>query len=446
MADPERVAAARGALGRRLASFRVAAGLTQYALAEAVHYTRSTVGNIEVGRQNAPREFWSKCDGLLRAGGALLDGYDQLQQLRTMVNRAEAAATIVGIRGATSGPSARSPLSYVPFQPAALDRPALDWLLGGEPARVTEPSGRVVTDEDVAAASAQLVGLRGRDHRCGAGEVHHVVDAFISGDLRAVLAGTPASSQVTRQMYQVAVGAYELAGYQAVDIGADGVAQRRYLRALSLAGIAGDRAYGAYLLGVSIGHLALHCGHPERGLRMVQTAIHGAARQTTPAVTAALHAVLARAYARLGDESACTAGLLTAEAALGCSEANAEPTWIRYLTPAYLADEVAHCQFDLGHHRDAQRHVAQAISGVARLHTRRRAIDTALLASSLARRAQLDEACARGRDAVDLAARTSSMRCVQRAAQLRVELEPYLSYPPVGEFMEYIREVLPAAA
>src|SRR5262245_16500265 len=81
MAESEETRAARRALGRQLAGFRRAAGLSQDRLAPRIHYGRSTVANVEVGRQNVPREFWSRCEEVLGAGGVLLEGYAQLQAL-----------------------------------------------------------------------------------------------------------------------------------------------------------------------------------------------------------------------------------------------------------------------------------------------------------------------------------------------------------------------------
>jgi DNA-binding XRE family transcriptional regulator len=81
MIDPTRITAARRALGRQLAAYRKAAGLSQHQLAPQVHYGRSTIANVEIGRQNVPREFWTLCDQAVRAGGALLHGYDELAAL-----------------------------------------------------------------------------------------------------------------------------------------------------------------------------------------------------------------------------------------------------------------------------------------------------------------------------------------------------------------------------
>lgn len=83
MIDPSEIAAARQALGRLLAKYRKAAGLNQHQLAPHTHYGRSTIANVEVGRQNVPRSFWERCDQALKAGGRLLAASDRLDaQLR----------------------------------------------------------------------------------------------------------------------------------------------------------------------------------------------------------------------------------------------------------------------------------------------------------------------------------------------------------------------------
>ncbi|GIF01615.1 hypothetical protein Ari01nite_90790 [Paractinoplanes rishiriensis] len=137
--------------------------------------------------------------------------------------------------------------------------------------------------------------------------------------------------------------------------------------------------------------------------------------------------------------------LRTSEMHLSRRDESDQPDWISYFTPAYLADEVAHCMFDLGAHDTAQREIRQAVDGVGNGRVRRLAIDTALLASSLAASGDVEEACARGRDAVDLAAGITSARAVQRVAQLRVDVIPYEDSRSVIELVDYIRVTLPLA-
>lgn len=53
MIDRQAVAEARRMLGRRLAELRKAAGYSQHQLAPFTLYTRSTLANVEIGRQHA---------------------------------------------------------------------------------------------------------------------------------------------------------------------------------------------------------------------------------------------------------------------------------------------------------------------------------------------------------------------------------------------------------
>jgi DNA-binding XRE family transcriptional regulator len=445
VADSAEVREAMRSLGLKLKSLRRAARLSQQALADKVHYGRSTVATVEVGLQNAVEAFWQRADLAVAADGELLAAYRALADLRAAQNRAAARAVAIPATDRHVLPlPGRLAAAYVPFLPVALDRPALDWLIGGDSHRSSRDGCRL-DEAFVAKTERRLSLLRNRDHQLGAGAVYPDVTAFLDTDVRRLVAGGTASTPMGRRAHAVALGAFELAGYQAVDLGADGVAQQHYLRALALTQATGDRLYGAYLLAVSIGHLALHCGYPHRGLRMVQTAIQGGSFAVTPLVGAALHAVLARAHARLGEERECSNALAVAEAWFSRADPEQEPPWVRYLTPAYLADEVAHCLFDLGHYGPARREIDHAVAGVGASRVRRLAIDTALLASSLARSGQVDEACARARDAADLARRTTSTRTVQRVAQLRLDISPYEHEREVIDLFDYLHEVLPAA-
>jgi transcriptional regulator with XRE-family HTH domain len=53
--EPEAVTSARYGLGMRLAAYRRAAGLTQMELASLTVFSRSTIANVETGRQHVPR-------------------------------------------------------------------------------------------------------------------------------------------------------------------------------------------------------------------------------------------------------------------------------------------------------------------------------------------------------------------------------------------------------
>src|SRR5262249_20107353 len=155
-------------------------------------YTRSTVGNVEVGRQNAPRAFWSSCDDVLRAGGQLRDAYDTLHALRAAGRRSEAQAIDIGGRRAVPSAS-RAPTATMRSRPAPLDRPALDWLIAAAPGSRLGSSAEAgpVDEAQVAAAAATMERFRHVDHTEGAGVVYRQAEQFVATDLRLLLAARP---------------------------------------------------------------------------------------------------------------------------------------------------------------------------------------------------------------------------------------------------------------
>lgn len=81
MITSKQVAEARKDLGRQLALWRKAAGLTQAAFGPRIGYSRSAVGNVEIGREHSPRSFWQAADRELSAAGALLAAYREFAEL-----------------------------------------------------------------------------------------------------------------------------------------------------------------------------------------------------------------------------------------------------------------------------------------------------------------------------------------------------------------------------
>ena len=60
MRESEVAAAHSSTLGVELAAYRRAAGYTQAELAELTEYSRSTIANVETGRQYVSRDFWER--------------------------------------------------------------------------------------------------------------------------------------------------------------------------------------------------------------------------------------------------------------------------------------------------------------------------------------------------------------------------------------------------
>lgn len=446
----------RNFFGAELRRLRERANLSQARLGTMIRFSADLVRRVETADRFPSREFAEACDKALATGGALMRLLPLLDKNRASDSRpANTSPAVVGLSSVLSDRLAETSrlaemVARVPFQPGVLDRAALDWINAAAGPRLSvagRPGSPDQVDEgDLHSVETALAMYRQLDHTHGAGRVHAQVQRYVEGELNRLLANTPVSETAGRRLYRLAAGFFELCGYQAVDSGAHGLAQRRYLRALRLTEAANDRLYGSYLLAVNIGHLALHCGHPEPAHRVAMTAVRGSEAQVTPAVAAALHAVVARTHARLGREGDCLTHLDIAERQLALSTVEDEPVWIRYFNAAYLADEMAHCFHDLGQPRQTQRHLGDALTALSPTHVRRLAIDTALMASSWAVSGRIDEACATARQAVDYAAQTTSHRCLQRIVEVQVDLEPYRCEPEVRELGEYVRHRLPLAA
>jgi DNA-binding XRE family transcriptional regulator/tetratricopeptide (TPR) repeat protein len=110
--DAAEIAQAWRELGIRLASLRRNVGYSQGQLADLVHYTRSSIANIETGRQRAPADFWIRCDKILATAPTLADSFREVER-RTRSWRAAA-------RLARSGPVAHDAPSDT-TDPAAID-------------------------------------------------------------------------------------------------------------------------------------------------------------------------------------------------------------------------------------------------------------------------------------------------------------------------------------
>jgi transcriptional regulator with XRE-family HTH domain len=414
----------RDYVGAQVRQLRTAGGMTQADLAQEVFVHRDLVRKIEVAERFPSLDFLRRCDEVLGTGGTLA-------RVFPMVERERLLQTAPG-----------GPAQAAAFHGAALDRPVLDWLLAAPTAGSGPHTGADSARLDSAGpdsggaadATAKVQELRAMDHSRGAGVTYPTLARSLGGQLHDLTATAP----------HVASGMLELAGYEAVDLGLDGLAQDHYLRALQLVTRSGNTFYGGYLVAVSLAHLALHCGDPDQAARLAMAGLRGTEGRATPAMRAAFRTVLARAHARRGDEAACAAELLQVDADLARSRTADEPDWIRYFGEADLADEKAHCFFDLGRYPQAYEQTQAALSLLPAERVRRISIDTALQAAALARAHQVDHACAVARRAIDTATGVASFRAAHRIVLMLAELHPYADVSAVREVAEYADARLPA--
>ena len=130
--DAETVAQMRRALGQQLAAMRNRAGLSQWELAPLTGYSRSTLSDAELGRHRLRREFWLRCDELLKADSRLVASYDRI----------ETAAAIMGQRARSTAELARDHDASARLQAV---RPAPAPVSAGNTGR--DPAGSLVAME-----------------------------------------------------------------------------------------------------------------------------------------------------------------------------------------------------------------------------------------------------------------------------------------------------------
>ncbi|MBI3685719.1 MAG: helix-turn-helix domain-containing protein [Actinobacteria bacterium] len=407
MIDPHEVVAARRVLGRQLAKYRQAAGLNQHQLAPYTHYGRSTIANVEVGRQNVPRRFWERADAVLDAGGALTAKYDELASL-VQRQRREIAQASVARREAPHD-----------------DSGVLSGLLGHSLATVdqgrqaTAALHEEVVNTTVTAGADRLLQLFLQlDAEVGGDDLYEPMTRHVGRLARAVDASPrPATLHSLGQLSQ-------MTGWLALDGNRHGAARRNFTTAVYVAHETDDGSLAASALAY-LSLQATYRDHPKRAQALAATAVQAAAKAPTPLVRTMLETRLARAHAKLGNRPESLAALGEAQEAYGRAGAADEPLWISYVDEIEVNAQAGACYLDLGLHTQAGAALARAI---ALLKARRpeRVRDHVHYLSRLAKcrllAGEVEHACQTGMEALDLALTIGPSRVVERIGEFDAAL------------------------
>ncbi|MBN1173837.1 MAG: helix-turn-helix domain-containing protein, partial [Micromonosporaceae bacterium] len=265
MITPEVIAETKRMLGRQLAAYREASGMNQRQLAPIINYGRSTIANAETGYSICSRVFWERCDQALQASGAILSGYDDLQnmirnqrldtarlieeqRLDRCLQHHDTHLAASGDPRPESADHAWSPhtaadtvdamkrrtalaLPALPLFAATLP-PAEPWL---RLAHAIEHPGQLdeLTLETLEARTGELFQL---EEHLPARRLAAHLDAHLN-TLERLLGGV--SSTLECRLLTTLGEALALAGWVAWDSGQYTSARKRYLRALTVAGEAG---------------------------------------------------------------------------------------------------------------------------------------------------------------------------------------------------------------
>ena len=445
MADSEEVSLARRALGRQLAGYRSAAGLSQHQLAPRTHYSRSTIANAEVGRQNAPRAFWQRADEVLGADGALLRAYDRLQVLAS--GRRREAARAVGV--VTAEPGLRQPCEdrvsviFAPGRPHPsetdeMDRRELLRLFSMAGALLALPEtgleGELIasTGGPDCPDSVDTAGLAGyatlNTHLWqvfGLAPVKTHLLPLVRNQLGVLTDGLRRSAgPARRQLCLLAADLFQLAG----EVFFDGNRYTDAAHCYTLAATAGGQADAFDLWACALtrhAYLAVYECQFSRAAPMLEVAA-ALARRGDPALSTRywIAAVQAETFAGLGDRDGCERALDAAAAVQGMAGTVHNGGWLRF-DGSRLAEERGTCYVTLGRADLAESALTGALAGP--LTTRRRAGVLTDLAMIGVHRRDTDQVLAHAEGALSIARHTGSGVIGRRLRSLQSHLGPLLA-------------------
>lgn len=249
--------------------------ITQKALADRIHFGRSTVTSAESGKLMPGREFWAAADRALAASGRLVAAFDRDRALAAAAKSTAAAAAVLAERAST----ARSHAAML----------AMD----------SVPESVVETLE----AEALQAGLRYAT--CAPGALLRELEATRAFAITALdRTRRPASAA---RLMRVLAQASGLAATTSFDLGRSDAAADYAAAAWQYGNLADDPDIQAWARSTQA-TIAFWDGSPAAGLRWALDGLrlargHGAAR---------LHAIAARAHALLGDADAARISLAAA--------------------------------------------------------------------------------------------------------------------------------------
>lgn len=119
----------------------------------------------------------------------------------------------------------------------------------------------------------------------------------------------------------------------------------------------------------------------------------------------------AHGHALRKDAGSCSRALRRAETTFSQTTGRDLPAWLSYFDEAYFAAKIAHCFHALEQGKQTEKYALRSLDMDPR-YIRGKAFNTALLAIGYALQGELDQACIRGRDAVDLTGTLYSARAI----------------------------------
>ncbi|MGH4016323.1 MAG: hypothetical protein ACRDSL_20840 [Pseudonocardiaceae bacterium] len=318
---------------------------------------------------------------------------------------------------------------------------AHQWLL--DPARVAASVLGTRTDHAVVDDLERVTEVRRRlDDTLGGGSLLPA----IREDLRLVLALLRNSSytqEVGQRLHAVAAEFARIAGLRAFDSNDHPLAQRYFLAGLRAAHSSGDRALGANILTCMARQAEDH--DPRDAVRLTESALAGA-RELTPALAAAVHAHLAGAAARAGEQTTAARAQGRMFELTATVDPAAEPPYIYWWSDAEAQLTAGGSALSLGRPREAEAHYRDALARIDPSFPRDRVLILTRLAQARVRLRELDGACRAATEAATTLRRLDSPHKLTQLAEFRKAAQPYANTTQIKNFDAKFADLLRPAS
>jgi len=330
------------------------------------------------------------------------------------------------------------------FSSAALPASALRWLTSPD-AETPESSGpRRIGQADIDAIRDLTQSYREMDNLLGGGRLRSALVSYLDDHVTGLLTAGSYREDTGRALAAACGELSQLAGWVAYDSDEHALAQRYLTQALACARHAGDAALAAETLAAQA-HQSLYLARPDVAIDLARTAQAAAVRNGSATLLTECLVLEAHGHAGRKDARACAVALAQAERAFDRAARADDPAWLSYFDEAYLAARMAQCFRDLGDGRHAAGYARRSLDMDSR-YVRGRAFNLSLLASAHAMLGEAEQACAVGRQALNLTGRLSSARSVRYVRGVARQLRPHASVPAVRDFRAEVAERLPGPA
>ncbi|WP_405807526.1 tetratricopeptide repeat protein [Streptomyces sp. NBC_00210] len=278
------------------------------------------------------------------------------------------------------------------------------------------------------------------DDQFGGRHARPMAASFMVNTVAAYLRAD-APEHVRQAMLSAASDLLYLTGYMAVDEGLHGLAQRYYVKALELAGAAGDHlTYCTTLRGMSV--QAVDLRHGAKAMELADAAA-AAAPKAGPRMLAFLVGQQAHASAQTGGRTSALRYIREAEAAMDRAESRGKA--FGSYDPSSLNYHVSQVRYELGDKAGAVEAMQQADELRPSVYRRTRVQRRGLLAERQLEIGHLEAACATWNLALDDYPKVQSGRADDRVKTMLSLIRPHLKTAAARELHDRARAVAPSA-